>query len=88
MVPRGHFDSVVISAGVNDPPGHCLEAILAKIDAGEIVLILPPAVNSARAHIASVAAAHGAKTVSYVPGRDHLHPRSYAAVAKSVEAAW
>jgi hypothetical protein len=84
----GHFDHFAISAGVNDAPGPCLEAIINHIDAGQFVLILPPGVNSARAHIASVAAARHIQTVSYVPGRDHLHPRSYPAVAAAIRAIW
>lgn len=86
--PRRHFGRVVISAGVNDAPGRCLEAIRAAIDADVVVFILPPAINSARAHIARVAAAHGDRTVSYEPGPDGLHPRSYPALARAIEAAW
>lgn len=85
-VPRGAYrtDTVVISAGVNDPPGHCLEAIRDRIHARRIIWILPAPVNSARAHVAAVAHKHGDATVSYVPGQDHLHPRSYHELARKV----
>lgn len=83
-VPGGRYDVVVISAGVNDPPGRCLEAIRARVHARRIIWILPAPINSARAHIAAVACEHGDRTVSYVPGRDHLHPRSYVELARRV----
>jgi hypothetical protein len=85
-----HVDRVVVSAGVNDPPGECVEAIFRDFApfAGEIVVILPPPINSARAHIAAVAARYGAKTVSYIPGRDHLHPRSYPELARTIRSVW
>jgi len=88
FTPRGHFDRVVISAGVNDPPGRCIAKVLASVDAGEVVLILPPGINSARAAIGRLAREHGIKTVSYIPGPDGIHPRSYPDLAAAVEAAW
>ena len=81
---RPSYDVVVISAGVNDPPGRCLEAIRARAHARRIIWILPAPVNSARAHVVEVACEHGDRTVSYVPGRDHLHPRSYSELARKV----
>jgi hypothetical protein len=87
-LPRRHFDAVVVSAGVNDPPGRCLAALRAALDADVVVFVLPPPINAARAHIAAVAAAHGDRTVSYAPGRDGLHPRSYPALARAIAAAW
>lgn len=80
--PRAHFDRVIISAGVNDPPGRCIGAIRARLDAREIVWILP--VNFAAANVLRVAAAHGDRVVAYAPGRDRVHPQSYAALAASV----
>ena len=88
FTPRGHFDRVVISAGVNDAPGRCLSKVLDTVDAEEVVFILPPGINSARAAIGKLARDTGHKTVSYVPGRDGLHPRSYPAVAAAVARAW
>ena len=88
MVPAKHFDRAVISAGVNDAPGMCVDSILSRVSADEVIVILPPGINSARAHIIQVAKSHHFKTVSYVPGKDGLHPRSYAEVASQVNASW
>jgi hypothetical protein len=63
MVPTGHFDFVLLSAGTNDVPGNCIEAIRAKLDATVVEWIVP--VNSARAHVLRVAKAYGDKTYFY-----------------------
>ena len=84
MVPGGQYDVAVISAGVNDSPGPCLENIRARLHARRIIWILPAPVNSARSHVAAVAAEHGDGTVSYTPGADHLHPRSYSELAGQI----
>ena len=86
--PSGSFDRVVVSAGVNDPPGRCIAAIRARLRARRVVWILPAPVNSARRAVAAVAARWGDRTVSYVAGRDHLHPASYAVLARAVRHAW
>ena len=88
MMPAKHFDRAVISAGVNDAPGLCVDAILARVDADKVIVILPPGINSARKHIEAAAAAHHFKTISFIPGNDGLHPRSYAEVAAKVNASW
>ena len=88
MMPSKHFDRAVISAGVNDAPGICVGSILSRVNADEVIVILPPGINSARAHIKSIAKARHLKTISYIPGADGLHPRSYAEVAAKVNAAW
>lgn len=85
MVPGGSYDVAVISAGVNDPPGRCLEDIRTRMHARRIIWILPAPINSARAHVSAIAAEHGDKTVSYIPGPDHLHPRSYSELARKLE---
>ena len=85
MVPEMMADTVVISAGVNDSPGYCLgslvDRILNRMHPREIVWILSPAKYSARAHQAAMANARHDRTVSYVPGHDGLHPRSYPELA-------
>lgn len=80
----------VISAGINDPPGSCIEAIRARVRALRVVWILPAPINSARAHVKAVAAAHGDRTVSYacVGGcsTTNFHPASYDTLAAEVRA--
>ena len=91
--PGGHFDHVVLSAGINDPPGPCLEALRARLTAKSVVWILPAPINAARAHVYAVAARYGDRTVSYSCGRGgctkrNFHPASYGQVAISVRNAW
>ena len=90
--PGGHYEHVVISAGINDPPGACLEAIRKAVSAGQVVWVLPAAINSARAHVLAVAQRWGDKTVSYSCAggcsRRSFHPGSYAALAAEVRRAW
>lgn len=85
--PSGSFEHVVISAGVNDPPGSCVEAIVQKYRGARIVMIVPSK-TSAAGHIKSVAAKYGAKAVYYRVGADGVHPRSYPSVAATVRRAW
>lgn len=90
--PSGSFEHVVISAGINDPPGSCIEAIRAKYAGVKVVWILPAPISSARAHVAAVARANGDMTVSYrCRGRctkTNFHPASYPSVAAAVQRAW
>jgi hypothetical protein len=92
QTPSSHYDHVVISAGINDPPGGCLNAIRARLSAGQVVWVLPAAINSARASVAAVAARWGDRTVSYACAggctKSNFHPGSYARVAQDVRAAW
>lgn len=77
---------LVVSAGSNDPANPHLAANLEAIRnraAGGVIWILP-AVPSARAVVARIAAAHGDRTVAFLAGRDHIHPRSYADLARAV----
>ena len=76
-------EPVIVSAGVNDPPGSCIERIRARLH-GPVIWVLPPPINSARAHIMGVASAHGDHVISYAPGRDGLHPRSYSELAAKI----
>lgn len=88
----GDFEHVVISAGINDAPGSCIESIRAKYTNAKVVWILPAPINSARAHVAAVAAAHGDKMVSYrcagACSKANFHPKSYPSVAAAVRSAW
>jgi hypothetical protein len=92
FVPIFYFKHVVISAGINDAPGACLEAIRKAVSAGQVVWVLPAPINSARAHVLAVAQRWGDKTVSYnCPGgcsRRSFHPGSYTALAAEVRRAW
>ena len=76
MVPAEHFGFVLLSAGTNDVPGRCIEAIRAKINADKVQWVVP--VNGARNHVLAVASAHGDATLFYTPGvRSWPHPATY-----------
>ena len=73
MIPSAHYDSVLLSAGTNDPPGRCIEAIRAKMNASHIKWVAP--VNSARSHVLQVAAGYGDTLLYYTPGDGRTWPR-------------
>ncbi|MBV8568675.1 MAG: hypothetical protein JO273_24805 [Methylobacteriaceae bacterium] len=79
----------VISAGSNDPhnPGlrSNLWAIRSRVRASQVIWILPhhPA---ARAAVMEVASSRGDRVVGFAASRDHVHPRSYGAVAAATMA--
>jgi hypothetical protein len=80
-------DVNVISAGSNDPDNPILHANLERIRsrAARAVWILP--IDSrARAAVQTIAVSHGDPVVSFVPARDRVHPRSDAALARSINA--
>jgi hypothetical protein len=81
--PAVSVDTAYISAGANDPGNPALASNLARIKqrvhAGRYVFIAPA--NSSRAR--AIACAAG-PCVSYVAGRDGVHPASYGALAASV----
>jgi hypothetical protein len=85
--PSGHHNRVVISAGVNDPPGRCDLAIRQKLRGSKVIWILP-ATTSARKNIENISRVFGDVTVSYIVGRDGIHPRSYQELAARILAAW
>lgn len=91
-MPNASFKHAVISAGINDAPGSCIDAIFNKIRANQVVVILPAGINSARAHVAQEAQSHGFPTISYTChggcNRGNFHPGSYAQVANSVQSIW
>ena len=81
--PRAPQDTVVISAGSNDPPGACLDTIRERLTAMQVVWIVPQNAAAA-ANVRRVAAKHGDKVVTFTAGPDGVHPRSYATVARAV----
>lgn len=58
-----------------------LAAVAAK--AGRRLILILPA-NAARAYVEPWAAAHGVQTVRFAAGRDGIHPRDYAALAREI----
>jgi hypothetical protein len=75
MVPSKHYRFALLSAGTNDPPGPCIEAIRIKVQADQVIWVIP--INGARQHVLSVAQAHHDDTLSYTPGPNWPHPRAY-----------
>ena len=80
---------VAISAGSNDPTNHSLtanlEAIRARIHAGQIIWIIPRNIIAAKAVI-TTAHRHGDTTVGFLAGHDGIHPQSYVALARDIAA--
>ena len=64
--PSAHYDFVLLSAGTNDPPGRCIEAIRARLNASRVVWVVP--VNGARSHVLAVAGRYGDTPLFYTPG--------------------
>lgn len=89
-VPTDTFNSLVLSAGSNDPtnPGlrSNLMAMRRKAGGGSHVIWIEPVDPRARAVVDSVAHANGDRTVSFTPGKDHVHPRSYGELARKIHA--
>lgn len=72
-------DADVISLGSNDPLNPRLQANLERIRrecVGRVTWIVPMHPRAASI-VRSVAARWGDATVSFVPGRDGVHPRDY-----------
>lgn len=85
----GVFSWAVISAGSNDPSNPALrsnlEAIRARISAR--VVWVAPANARAAWTVRAVASAHGDGVATFAPGGDHVHPKSYSALAITVRGA-
>jgi hypothetical protein len=79
---------VVLSAGINDPPGACLESLREAVGERTVIWILPAPINSARRHVESIAARYGDLTVSYNCSGTctpfNFHPASYGALAGDI----
>lgn len=77
----------ILSDGSNDPTNPRLRANVErfrrKVTCSRVVWILPVH-KRARAIVRAVAAKWGDPVVSFVPGRDGVHPRSYQSVARSL----
>ena len=75
ITPTSHFDFVLLSAGTNDPPGPCIEAIRAKLMADRVEWVVP--VNGARLNVIAVAKSRGDALLYYAAGPNWPHPRAY-----------
>lgn len=86
-VPAGLWGWVIISAGVNDQ-GTCVRGVRLHVgQMAQVIWIVPPAKYvKARAAILAVGQEWGDKFVTYVPGKDGLHPRSYPELVKAIKA--
>jgi hypothetical protein len=77
----GNFNTVYISSGSNDPYNHSLTQNLIntknRYPNSKHIWIAP--VNS-NARNAVYQAASGEKVITFVPGSDNVHPRSYASL--------
>jgi hypothetical protein len=96
-VPRGK-GWVIASIGSNDFPSrispaqraasqaHVLAALshMAAVAGDRLILIIPA--NGARAVVAGWTAAHGARTLTFAPGPDGIHPRDYVSLARRIRA--
>jgi hypothetical protein len=84
--PGGNFDKVYISAGSNDPGNPALlsnlRAIRAKYSESHVVWIRPA--NGA-GKFTLQAATSGDRIVYFTPGPDHVHPQSYAQLAREAQ---
>jgi hypothetical protein len=85
--PTMQADRVYISSGSNDPDNPALSANLkhtrAKI--GGVITWIEPVNARAASVVAAVAAKHGDRVVSFTPGRDNVHPKSYEALGRAVQ---
>ena len=86
-VPSGLWGWVVISAGVNDE-GRCVRGVREHVGqmARVVWVVSPPRYSKARAAQLATGQAWGDRFVTYVPGKDRLHPRSYPELVRAVHA--
>lgn len=86
-VPRGLSGWVVVSAGVNDD-GRCVRQVRAAVGsrARVIWIVSPPKYWMARIAQLATGQDNGDRFVTYVPGKDGLHPRSYPELVRAVHA--
>lgn len=83
----GNFDTVYLSSGSNDPYNPALEhnlmATREKYPNSRFAFIEP--VNGrASAIVREVARQHNDIVIGFIPGPDHVHPRSYQEVGRSL----
>jgi hypothetical protein len=91
--PALRYRNVVVSAGINDPPGECVGLILMALHhARRVVVILPAWINSARANVLRIATHLHMYTISYQCRGpctiQNFHPASYVDLAADVQAIW
>jgi hypothetical protein len=86
-VPSGLLGWVIVSAGVNDA-GACVREVRTAIGQNATVIwIMPPVkYRDARTAITMASMEHGDRFVTYIPGKDGLHPRSYPELVRAIEA--
>jgi hypothetical protein len=88
--PKGAYDHVVISAGINDGGG-CVARLRARVDARRVIWVLPAPINAGRAAVLA-AMRPGDRAISYACRggctRSNFHPASYPAVARAVRGVW
>lgn len=77
----GSFDTVYISSGSNDPTNPALVSNLRRTRAKNAARTIWIAPVNAKARAAVYAAAGGDPVVTFVPGKDRVHPKSYAILA-------
>lgn len=86
----GRRDRVVISAGINDS-GACVALLRSRINAREVVWVLPASINGGRAAVLA-AMRPGDKSVSYrcsgICNKRNFHPGSYPTVARAIQRVW
>jgi hypothetical protein len=90
IIARVHTSPVlIVSAGSNDPHSANLAANLRAIRAratGRVIWIVPSDWHAA-AVVRGIAVGAGDKTITFKPGRDHVHLANNRALAASVRAA-
>jgi hypothetical protein len=85
-VPTGHVGLMIISAGSNDPMNPRLADNLNAMRkrAGGGVTWIAPVNPRARGVVEDVAHSHGDRVVTFTPGPDGIHPRSYPELARAI----
>jgi hypothetical protein len=83
----GIGNECIVSAGSNDPLNLNLEKNLEAIRKNlkcPIIVWVKPANHRASAIVQRVASEYGDRTVQVHPGKDGVHPRSYAELARQI----
>ncbi len=78
----------IISIGSNDRPTDAGEMLLLRTRIRGVVIWIMPAVAYAQRAVLAISGDYGDRTVSFRPGPDGIHPRSYPELAAAVRSAW